>query len=222
VVGVCDGFVGNRMLYRRSQQAEKLLLEGALPQEVDAAVTGFGFPMGPFAMSDLAGLDVSWRVRQARGTKAAVSDALCEAGRFGQKTGAGYFRYEPGSRTPQPDHDVERIIVAASERAGVTRRHVPPQEILDRMLLPMINEAARILEEGIASRPGDIDVIWINGYGWPAHRGGPMFHADQLGLAHVRDRLDALAAKTGDESLRPAPLLARLAEAGKGFASLAE
>jgi 3-hydroxyacyl-CoA dehydrogenase len=220
VVGVCDGFVGNRMLHRRSAQAEKLLLEGALPQEVDAAVTGFGFPMGPFAMSDLAGLDVGWRIRKGRGTRAAVSDALCEAGRFGQKTNAGYFRYEPGARTPLPDPEVERIIVEASAKEGVARRAIPQEEIRDRMLLPMINEAARILEEGIASRPGDVDVIWIYGYGWPAHRGGPMFHADQLGLGQVRDRLNALAEQTGDDSLRPAALLNRLADEGKGFASL--
>ena len=172
VVGVCDGFVGNRMLHRRSAQAERLLLEGALPQEVDAAVTEFGFPMGPFAMGDLAGLDVGWRIRKGRGTTAPVADPLCEAGRFGQKTGGGYYRYEAGSRTPLPDPEVERIIVAASEKAGMTRRSIPRQEILERMIYPMINEGARILDEGIATRAGDIDIIWIYGYGWPAWRGG--------------------------------------------------
>ncbi len=220
VVGVCYGFVGNRMLHRRGEQAERLLLEGATPAEVDAVVTEFGFPMGPFAMSDLAGLDVSWRVRKGRGTRAAVADALCEAGRFGQKTNAGYFRYEPGSRTPVPDPEVERVAAAAAAAAGISRRQVPKEEILDRMLLPMLNEGARILQEGIASRPGDIDTIWINGYGWPAHRGGPMHYADQLGLAVVRDRLNALAERTGDPSLRPAPLIERLAAEGKGFASV--
>ena len=220
VVGVCDGFVGNRMLHRRGQQAERLLLEGATPAEVDAVVTEFGFPMGPFAMSDLAGLDVGWRIRQGRGTKAPVSDALCEAGRFGQKTNAGYFRYEPGSRAPLPDPEVERVAEAASRAAAMTRRHIPKDEILDRMLLPMLNEGARILEEGIASRPGDIDIIWINGYGWPAHRGGPMYYADSLGLPVVRDRLEALAERTGDATLRPARLIGRLAKDEKGFGSL--
>jgi 3-hydroxyacyl-CoA dehydrogenase len=220
VVGVCDGFVGNRMLHRRSAQAERLLLEGALPQEVDAVVTGFGFPMGPFAMGDLAGLDVGWRIRKARGTKAPVADALCEAGRFGQKTGAGYYRYEAGSRTPIPDPEVERIVVAASGQAGVARRKISREEILERMIYPMINEGARILEEGIAARPGDIDIIWIYGYGWPVWRGGPMFYADQMGLPQIRDRLTHYAEALGDSTLAPAPLLARLADAGQGFAAL--
>ncbi|MBV9756860.1 MAG: enoyl-CoA hydratase/isomerase family protein [Alphaproteobacteria bacterium] len=221
VVGVCDGFVGNRMLARRSTQAERLLLEGALPQEVDAVVTGFGFPMGPFAMGDLAGLDVGWRIRKARGVKAAVSDALCEAGRYGQKTGAGYYRYESGSRTPQPDPEVERIVVAASAQAGVTRRQIPREEILERMIYPMINEGARILEEGIATRPGDIDIIWLNGYGWPVWRGGPMFYADQVSLPRIRERLTDYASRLGDPTLAPAPLLERLAAEGRGFGSLA-
>ena len=221
VVGVCDGFVGNRMLARRSAQAERLLLEGALPQEVDSVVTEFGFPMGPFAMGDLAGLDVGWRIRKARGTKAPVSDELCEAGRYGQKTGAGYYRYEAGSRTPLPDPEVERIVLAASQQAGVARRSIPRQEILERMIYPMINEGARILEEGIAARPGDIDIIWIYGYGWPVWRGGPMFYADQVGLARLRASLSEYSAKLGDPTLAPAPLLARLAEEGRGFGSLA-
>jgi len=220
VVGVCDGFVGNRMLHRRSAQAERLLLEGALPQEVDAVVTEFGFPMGPFAMGDLAGLDVGWRIRKGRGAKAAVSDALCEAGRFGQKTGAGYYRYESGSRSPLPDPEVERIIVAASKEAGIARRSIAGQEILERMIYPMINEGARILEEGIAARPGDIDVIWVYGYGWPAWRGGPMHYADQVGLPELRDRLSQYAERLGDPTLAPAPLLARLAAEERGFASL--
>src|SRR5262249_6738676 len=167
VVGTCDGFVGNRMLARRAVESERLLLEGALPQQVDAAVTEFGFPMGPFAMSDLAGLDVGWRIRRARGVRAEVSDQLCEAGRYGQKTGKGYYVYQAGSRTPTPDPEVEQIIVAASRRAGIARRAIDKQEIVERMIYPMINEGARILEEGIAYRPGDIDVIWVYGYGWP-------------------------------------------------------
>jgi len=218
-VGVCYGFVGNRMLARRSIESERLLLEGALPQEVDAAVTGFGFPMGPFAMADMAGLDVGWRIRKGRGERNEIEDALCEAGHYGQKTGKGYFRYEPGSRTPSPDPDVENIILETSSRLGVNRRPIPQEEIGERMIFPMINEGARILEEGIATRPGDIDVIWVYGYGWPVWRGGPMYYADRLGLPHIRDRLSFYADRSRDETLRPAPLLQRLAAEGRGFAS---
>jgi 3-hydroxyacyl-CoA dehydrogenase len=171
-------------------------------------------------MSDLAGLDVSWRIRRARGTRSEISDPLCEAGRFGQKTGKGYYVYQSGSRTPTPDPEVEAIIVEASRRLGIARRTIDKQEIVERMIYPMINEGARILEEGIAYRPGDIDVIWVYGYGWPVWRGGPMFHADQVGLARIRDRLAAYAQRSGDKTLEPAPLLARLAAEGKGFASL--
>ncbi|MFZ3237677.1 MAG: 3-hydroxyacyl-CoA dehydrogenase NAD-binding domain-containing protein [Stellaceae bacterium] len=219
VVGVCYGFVGNRMLARRSAEAERLLLEGASPHEVEAALVEFGLPMGPFAMMDLAGLDVGWLIRKSRGEHAAIEDALCEAGHFGQKTGKGYFRYEPGSRTPVPDPEVEQIIFDASARLGIARRRIEPAEIVERMVLPMVNEGARILAEGIAARPGDIDVIWVYGYGWPAWRGGPMYYADRLGLRHVCDRLALYAERSGDESLRPAPLLERLAREGSGFAS---
>ena len=218
-VGVCYGFVGNRMLARRSAEAERLLLEGALPQEVDAAVTGFGFPMGPFAMADMAGLDVGWRIRKGRGERNEIEDALCEAGHFGQKTGKGYFRYEAGSRTPLPDPEVERIILDASSRPASPAGTIAQEEIVERMIFPMINEGARILEEGIAARPGDIDVIWVYGYGWPVWRGGPMYYADQLGLAHIRDRLALYAERSGDQTLRPAPLISRLAAEGRGFAS---
>ena len=218
VVGVCYGFVGNRMLARRSAEAERLLLEGALPQEVEAALVEYGLPMGPFAMMDLAGLDVGWLIRKSRGEHAAIEDALCEAGHFGQKTGKGYFRYEPGSRVPIPDPEVERIIYNASSRLGIARRKIEPEEIVERTIFPMINEGARILDEGIAARPGDIDVIWVYGYGWPVWRGGPLYYADQLGIGHVRDRLAFYAERSGDESLRPAPLLDRLANEGRGFA----
>jgi 3-hydroxyacyl-CoA dehydrogenase len=218
-VGVCYGFVGNRMLARRSVETERLLLEGALPQEIDAAVVGFGFPMGPCAMMDLAGLDVGWRIRKGRGERAVIEDALCEAGHYGQKTGKGYFRYDAGSRTPVPDPEVEKIILEASSRLGINRRPIAEQEIVERLILPMINEGAHILEEGIAARPGDIDVIWVYGYGWPVWRGGPMYYADRLGLAHVRDRLNYYADRSGDETLHPAPLLQRLAAEGRGFES---
>lgn len=217
-VGVCYGFVGNRMLARRSVETERLLLEGALPEEIDAAVVNFGFPMGPCAMMDLAGLDVGWRIRKGRGERALIEDALCEAGHYGQKTGKGYFRYQSGSRVPLPDPEVEKIILETSSGLGINRRPIGEEEIVERMVLPMINEGARILDEGIAARPGDIDVIWVYGYGWPVWRGGPMYYADRLGLAHVRDRLSFYANRSHDETLRPAALIERLAAEGRGFA----
>jgi len=222
VVGVCDGFVGNRMLAQRGKQAEKLLFEGALPQQVDAVVTKFGMPMGPFAMGDLAGLDIGWRSRKDRGIKSEIADALCEAGRFGQKTGKGYYKYEGGSRSPLPDPEVEKLIDETLLRLGRKKRVVSDDEILERMMYPMINEGARILEEGIAARPSDIDVIWLYGYGWPIYRGGPMFWADTVGLKHIADRLAYYAKETNDPSLEPAPLLKQLAAEGKTFASLAQ
>ncbi len=221
VVGVCHGFVGNRMLRVRGIEAERLLLEGALPQDVDGALTGFGFPMGPFAMGDLAGLDVGYRVRKALGERNEIADTLVEQGRHGQKTGRGFYIYEAGSRTPTPDPEVEKLIVDTAARLGVKRRTIGREEILERLLYPMINEGARILEEGIAMRPGDIDVVWVYGYGWPVWTGGPMFHADLVGLAKIRDRLAAFAKQSGDKTLEPAPLLARLAGEGRTFASLA-
>jgi len=217
LVGVCYGFVGNRMLHQRGQQAEKLILEGALPHQVDKVLTDFGFPMGPFAMGDLAGLDVGWRIRKGRGVKSPVADRICELGRFGQKTGRGYFQYEKGDRTPIPDPEVEKIIVDVATEQGITRRHVTDEEILQRLLYPMVNEGAKILDEKIAIRASDIDVIWVYGYGWPVYRGGPMFWADQIGLRGVRDRMLEFQKATGDAFWTPAPLLGRLADAGKGF-----
>jgi 3-hydroxyacyl-CoA dehydrogenase len=218
-VGVCYGFVGNRMLSQRSRAVERLILEGALPQQVDAALVEFGFPMGPFAAADLAGLDVGWRARKARGTAMPLADAICEAGRFGQKTSAGYYHYEAGSRAPLADPEVERIVVATSERLGIKRRSVADGEILDRVILPMANEGAKILEEGIALRASDIDVIWVYGYGFPVHRGGIMFYADALGLDTVAARLGEQARMLGDATLAPAPLLVRLAAERRGFAT---
>ncbi|WP_316174615.1 3-hydroxyacyl-CoA dehydrogenase NAD-binding domain-containing protein [Bradyrhizobium sp. SZCCHNRI1073] len=222
VVGVCDGFVGNRMLAQRGKQAEKLLFEGALPQQVDAVVTKFGMPMGPFAMGDLAGLDIGWRSRKDRGIKSEIADALCEAGRFGQKTGKGYYKYEAGSRAPLPDPDVEKLIDETLAKLGLKRRAVSDEEILERMMYPMINEGAKILAEGIAARPSDIDVVWLYGYGWPIYCGGPMYWADSVGLKHIAERLAFYAKETNDPSLEPAPLLKQLAEEGKTFASLAQ
>ncbi len=220
VVGNAFGFVGNRMLARRTAQAERLLLEGAAPEEVDGALTEFGFRMGPFAMADLAGLDIGWRVRRATGKRAPVADALVEAGRLGQKTGKGFYLYPDGARSGVPDPEVAALIAKVSTDEGIARRPIGREEILDRLVLPMVNEGARILEEGIAARPGDIDVVWLHGYNWPAWRGGPMHHADALGLAEVAARLSHYASSAGDESLAPAPLLARLAAEGRGFAGL--
>jgi 3-hydroxyacyl-CoA dehydrogenase len=217
LVGVCYGFVGNRMLHQRGVQAEQLILEGALPPQVDKVLTDFGFPMGPFAMGDLAGLDVGWRIRKGRGVKSAVADRICELGRFGQKTGAGYYRYEKGDRTPIPDADVEKIIVDVATAMGLTRRPISDDEIRERLLYPMVNEGAKILEEKIAIRASDIDVIWVYGYGWPVYRGGPMFWADAVGLGTVRDRLLEYQRRTGDDFWAPAPLLGRLAAAGQSF-----
>jgi 3-hydroxyacyl-CoA dehydrogenase len=217
-VGVCFGFVGNRILERRSRAAERLLLEGALPHAVDAAVTGFGFRMGPFAMSDLAGLDIGWRSRKDFGGRAPVADALAEMGRFGQKTGRGFFVYSDGARTGTRDPEVEALIEKTAAEHGIARRSFTPDEIIARLMYPMVNEGARILEEGIAARPGDIDTIWINGYNWPAWRGGPMHWADTVGLKHVAEALTRFARETGDDSQEPAPLLRKLAESGGRFA----
>ena len=217
LVGVCHGFVGNRMLHQRGQQAEKLILEGALPHQVDQVLTDFGFPMGPFAMGDLAGLDVGWRIRKGRGVKSPVADRICELGRFGQKTGSGYFKYEKGDRTPIPDAEVEKIIVDVSTQQGITRRPISDEEILQRLLYPMVNEGAKILDEKIAIRASDIDVIWVYGYGWPVYRGGPMFWADQIGLRALRDKMLEFQKASGDTFWAPAPLLNRLADEGKGF-----
>ncbi|HEY7459926.1 MAG TPA: 3-hydroxyacyl-CoA dehydrogenase NAD-binding domain-containing protein [Xanthobacteraceae bacterium] len=222
VVGVCHGFVGNRMLSPRQVQAERLLLEGAFPKDVDSAAVEFGFPMGPFAMGDLAGLDVGWRIRRALGLRAEIADTLCEAGNFGQKTGKGFYVYEQGSRTPQHNPEVDELIIAASKRLGFKRRTIDKQEIIERLVFSMINEGVRILEEGIAYRPGDIDVIWVYGYGWPIWRGGPMFYGDQVGLPYIRDQLKTYAARSGDKKLEPSSYLIKLADEGRGFASLAE
>jgi 3-hydroxyacyl-CoA dehydrogenase len=219
VVGVCPGFVGNRMLRARAAECERLLIEGALPQDVDAAIIEFGFPMGPYAMYDLAGLDIAWQNRKAQGTPAEISDQLCEQGRFGQKTGRGFYRYD-GSRTPKPDPEIERLIVETSARLGIARRAISRQEIVERLIFPVINEGARILEEEIARCAGDIDTIWIYGYGFPRWRGGPMYYADRLGLAYIRDRLVNLARSTGDPRYHPAALLERLAAEQGAFGML--
>ena len=223
LVGVCDGFVGNRMLYAYRRQADFLLEEGALPEQIDRVVYDFGLPMGPYQMADLAGLDVSWRVRKAQApTRPAhlryspIADRICEQGRYGQKTGAGWYRYEEGSRVPIPDSAIHRLIAGVSAELGITRRAIDDDEIIPRCFYPLVNEGAKILDEGLALRAGDIDVIWMHGYGFPRYRGGPMCWADLVGLRTVYDTMSRLHDEHG-EWLAPAPLLKRLAEQGKGF-----
>ncbi|MFM7415731.1 MAG: 3-hydroxyacyl-CoA dehydrogenase NAD-binding domain-containing protein, partial [Alphaproteobacteria bacterium] len=219
LVGNCDGFVGNRMTGKRTPQVEKLLLEGCLPQDIDRVMEGYGMAMGPLATGDLAGLDIGAAVRKARGTVAPIADAVVAAGRFGQKTNKGWYMYDE-KRNRLPDPEVERIILDVAEKMQVRRRKIEAEEILERLLLPMVNEGARILEEGIASRPIDIDVIFTNGFGWPAWRGGPMFWADTLGLQAVRDKLNKYAEATGDKNLRPTALIEKLADEGGSFAGM--
>ncbi len=224
LVGVCDGFVGNRMVAQYAREAEFLLEEGATPAQVDGALQRFGLAMGRFAMSDLAGLDISWASRKrAAPTRPAhlryskVADRLCEMGRFGQKAGAGFYRYEPGSRTPQPDPVVQQIIETCAAEAGITRRTISDEEIVERTIYALINEGAKVLEDGIAQRASDIDLIYVNGYGFPAWRGGPLFHADTIGLDKVHARVCEFHRQHG-AFWTPAPLLERLAKAGKTFA----
>lgn len=214
LVGVCQGFVGNRMLAQRTREANKMILEIGSPQPIDKVIYDFGFPMGPFAMSDLAGLDIGWN--KAASKRATLRERLCEAGRLGQKTGAGFYDYQAGSRTPIPSPVVEKMIRDFAAERNITPRTLSDEEILERCLYPMINEGAKILEEGIAIRPSDIDVIWVYGYGWPVYRGGPMFYADLVGLKKIYDRLVEWEKKEGPE-WKPAPLLERLAAEGKGF-----
>jgi 3-hydroxyacyl-CoA dehydrogenase len=227
VSGVCDGFIGNRMLARYGAAAHDLIMAGALPQQVDAALQDFGMAMGPFRVGDLAGLDIGWALRKRRSAEfpdrdfSNVSDDLCEAGRFGQKTGAGWYRYEAGSRTPIPDPTVTTIIEQYRREKGFTPRTVTAEEIVERCLYALINEGARILEEGIAQRSSDIDLVYLNGYGFPAFRGGPMFYADQTGLPDIVRALKRIAAEPGSDTAAwtPAPLLTRLAEQGQTFSS---
>jgi len=219
VVGVCHGFVGNRMLSARMEETESLLLEGASPAGVDKAFLDFGFLMGHFAMADLAGLDIGWRNRKAFGKTAIIADALCEAGRYGQKTGKGFYSYEDGPREGKPDPWVDVLIEEKARELGINRRDIDATEIIERTIYPMINEGARILDEGIAARPSDIDLVWVYGYAFPVGKGGPMHWAEQAGLAHIVERLEYWHGKTGKAVFAPAALLRRAAETG---ASLAE
>ena len=225
VSGVCDGFIGNRMLARYAAAAHDLIMAGASPHQVDVALQEFGMAMGPFRVGDLAGLDIGWALRKRRSAEfpdrdfSNVSDDLCAAGRFGQKTGAGWYRYDAGSRKPIPDPKVIEIIDQFRKRKGFTTRTVSAQEIVERCIYALINEGARVLEDGVAQRASDIDLVYLNGYGFPAFRGGPMFHADQVGLPEVVRTLTRMSAGPGAENefLAPAPLLLRLAQQGRTF-----
>lgn len=223
LVGNCRGFVGNRMLAPYGREAQFLVEEGARPEEVDAALYKFGMAMGPLAMGDLAGLDVGWRIRKEYKhledpniRHPMIADRLCEMGRYGQKTGAGWYRYDE-SRKAIPDPEVEKLIEQATAEAGIERRQIGEDEIIERTMYALVNEGARILDEGFALRAVDIDIIYINGYGYPAWRGGPMWYADTVGLKKVYDRIVEFHARHG-ELWEPAPLLKLLAEQGKTFA----
>lgn len=213
LVGVCPGFVGNRMLFKRQEQANKLLQKGAMPWNVDAALNAFGFKMGPFQMSDLAGLDIGWS--KGAKTQNPIRDALCEMDRRGQKTQAGFYDYDE-NRKPIPSEVSAKVI---RDITGVTEGDVPSQdEIIEACIFPMINEAVKILEENKAQRPSDIDVVWLNGYGWPGDKGGPMWFGDQVGAAKVLAKMEELAAE--DDSFSPAPLLRELAANGGKFTEI--
>jgi 3-hydroxyacyl-CoA dehydrogenase len=212
LVGVCPGFVGNRILYARRRQANKLLYSGVTPWDIDAAINAFGFPMGPYQMSDLAGLDLGWS--KGAKTQNPIRDALCEMDRRGQKTGAGFYDYDDnrkGTLSPVTEKVIREI-------TGANLRTAPQQEIIETCIFPMINEAVKILEENKAQRPSDIDVIWLNGYGWPADKGGPMFYGDQVGAAAVLERMQTLGAQ--DPDFAPAETLKRLARDNGSFLEL--
>jgi 3-hydroxyacyl-CoA dehydrogenase len=216
LVGVCPGFVGNRILGQRQREAQKLVMEGAMPWDVDRVLYDFGFPMGPFAMSDLAGLDIGWVKERSKGES--IRDVLCEMDRRGQKTGAGYYDYDE-NRNARPSPVTEKIINDFIVKTGSNPRTVSDEEILERCIYPMINEGVKILEEGKAIRSSDVDVVWQNGYGWPVYRGGPMWYGDQIGAAKVLEKMKEFQAKMGDD-FKPAPLLEKLVAEGKKFSDL--
>jgi 3-hydroxyacyl-CoA dehydrogenase len=223
VSGVCDGFIGNRMLKYYGRQANELVEEGASPQQVDRAMEKFGFAMGPFRVADLAGNDIGFAIRkrlyaedpQAR--KLPIADAICELGRFGQKTGSGWYRYEPGKRDAIPDPVVDKVIEDVRKAQGITPRKISDDEIVERCVYSLVNEGARIVEEGIAQRASDVDMVYLTGYGFPLFRGGPMLYADMVGLPNVVRAMERFRAQTKDEFWKPAALLSRLAADGKTF-----
>jgi 3-hydroxyacyl-CoA dehydrogenase len=225
VAGVCDGFIGNRMVHAYFRQMDFLLDSGALPQQIDKALENFGFAMGPYRVSDLAGTDIGWQIRKRRyveypdRTFSRIPDRVCELGRFGQKTGAGWYDYKPGERGAIPSETVTRLILEESERLGIKRRKISDAEIVERALYVLINEGARILEEGVALRSSDIDVVYVAGYAFPDFRGGPMFYADTVGLANIVRKMRSLARGYQPDAWQPAPLLMRLASENRTFES---
>ncbi|HEY8948015.1 MAG TPA: 3-hydroxyacyl-CoA dehydrogenase NAD-binding domain-containing protein [Rhizomicrobium sp.] len=216
LAGVCPGFIGNRMLSPRQREAQKLVMEGAMPWDVDRALYNFGFPMGPFQMSDLAGLDIGWVKENSKGET--IRDRLCELDRRGQKTGAGYYDYD-ANRNNSPSPVTTEIIEEFRKKSGVNSRSISDEEIVERCIYPMINEGAKILEEGKALRASDIDIVWINGYGWPVYRGGPMFYGDTVGLDKVLAKMKEWQAQMGD-AFKPSALLEKLVAEKKKFSDL--
>ncbi|MBV1905472.1 MAG: enoyl-CoA hydratase/isomerase family protein [Pseudomonadales bacterium] len=223
MAGNCPGFIGNRMLAGYTRQAALMILEGALPAQVDKVLYDFGMPMGPFAMNDMVGLDLGWRARKMSGGSNEVTvripDALCELGRYGQKNGKGYYLYKEGDRTPLPDPAADKVIADVCSELGLEQREFSDEEILKRCIYPLINIGAKILEEGMAQRPTDIDTVYLNGYGFPSYTGGPMWYADQIGLDHILADLEAFQQQLGD-AWKPSELIRRLVKEGKNFASL--
>ncbi|QJR09091.1 Fatty acid oxidation complex subunit alpha [Usitatibacter rugosus] len=223
VSGVCDGFIGNRMLKYYGRQANELVEEGASPQQVDRAMEKFGFAMGPFRVADLAGNDIGFAIRKRlyaedpKSKKLPIADAICELGRFGQKTGAGWYRYEPGKRDALPDPVVDKVIEDVRRAQGITPRKISDEEIVERCVYALVNEGARIVEEGIAQRASDVDMVYLTGYGFPLFRGGPMLYADMVGLPNVVRAMERFRVQTKDEFWKPAALLSRLAADGKTF-----
>jgi 3-hydroxyacyl-CoA dehydrogenase len=225
VSGVCDGFIGNRMIEQYSRQAGYLLDEGCTPQQVDKAVEKFGFAMGPFRMGDLAGNDIGWAIRKRRAQErpnmrySKTADLLCEMGRYGQKTGAGWYDYQAGKRDAIPSPLVEQMITDYRKEQGITPRKISDEEIVQRLVFALVNEGAKILDEGIANKASDIDMVYLTGYGFPLHRGGPLNYADQVGLYNVVQAMKRFAANPHDDASfwQPAPLLAKLAAEGKTF-----
>lgn len=226
VAGNCHGFIGNRMLHTYVREARMLLLEGAWPHQVDAVLQGFGFAMGPFRMYDVVGIDLEWRARELAGQgqddpAVQVDNRLCELSRFGQKSGKGYYLYAPGSRQAEHDPEVDALVQAESQRLGFGRRAIDSEEILERCLLALVNEGAKILEENIATSSHDIDLVYLNGYGFPVERGGPMTWADEQGIAAIGQRLLSLAERFG-KHWQPAALIERLISENRRFADVRE
>jgi 3-hydroxyacyl-CoA dehydrogenase len=223
VAGVCDGFIGNRLFEEYLRQAYYLLEEGALPWEVDQVMEDWGMAMGPFAVMDLAGNDIGWAIRKRRAIEhperpySRIPDRVCELGRFGQKTGAGFYRYDAATRRRAPDPEIEALILEHRRELGIEARLIPGSEVVARCVFALANEGARVLSEGIAYRASDIDVVYLNGYGFPRHRGGPMWYAQECGLAAVVDTIGTLRLGWHGECWEPAPLLLELAGRGASW-----